>query len=86
MWFWNPSKEEIESWVESKEKEFVEKENKNPRLSAEDWLQRYVFIDLHEVFFASFPTELHAWSSRLAKNKTSTHSDKPVEWTLELIR
>ena len=33
MWFWHPSKEEIENWVEAKEKEFVEKENKNPKLS-----------------------------------------------------
>ena len=29
--------------------------------------------------------ELHAWLSRLAENKTSTHSDKPVEWTPEVI-
>lgn len=86
MWFWHPSKEEIESWVESKEREFVKKESRNPRLSAKDWLQRYIFTNLHEVFFASFPTELHAWLLRLAENKTSTHSDKPVEWTPELIQ
>ena len=34
----------------------------------------------------SFPTELHAWLSRLAENKTSSHSDKLVEWTLEVIQ
>ena len=28
MWFWNPSKEEIENWVEMKEKEFAEQEKK----------------------------------------------------------
>ena len=54
MCFWHPLKEEIENWVELKEKEFVEKENINPRLSAEDWLQRYIFIDLHEILFATF--------------------------------
>ena len=36
MWFWNPSKEGIKIWVESKEIEFIEKENKNPKLSTED--------------------------------------------------
>ena len=85
MWFWHPSKEEIENWVESNEKEFTEQENRNPRLSVEDWLQRYIFIDLHEIFFSTFPSKLHAWLSRLAKNKTSTRSDKTVEWTLEAI-
>jgi hypothetical protein len=49
MWFWHPLKEIIENWVEAKEKEFVVKENKNPRLSTEDWLQRYIFTNLHEI-------------------------------------
>jgi hypothetical protein len=85
-WFWHPSKEDIEVWLESKEKKFTEREKKNPKLSVEDWLQRYAFSDLHEVFFATFPTKLHAWLSRLVENKTSSHSDKPVEWTLEVIQ
>ena len=79
-------KEEIESWVKTKEKEFAEKENRNTRLAIEDWLQRYIFIDLHEIFFATFPSELHAWLSRLAKSNTSTRSDRPTEWALEVIQ
>ena len=86
MWFWHPSKKEIEVWLESKEKEFVEKENRNPNLTAEDWLQRYIFFDLHKVFFTTFPTELHAWLSRIVNNKTSIRSDRPMEWTLEVIQ
>ena len=68
MWFLHPSKEEIESWVESREIEFTEKENKSPRLSTEYWLERYVFNNLHEVFFINFPIDLHAWLSRLVQN------------------
>jgi len=86
MWFWNPSKEEINNWVVSKEKEFTKQKNRNPRLSTEDWLQRYIFSDIHEVFFTTFPTELHAWLSILAENKTSTCSDRPAEWTPEAIQ
>ena len=85
MWFWHTSKKDVEVWIESKKKEFIEKENINPNLSAEDWLQRYIFSDLHKVFFTTFPTELHAWLSRLAENKNSSHSEKPMEWTLEVI-
>ena len=67
MWFWHPSKEEIENWVESKERVFAERENINPRISIEEWLQRYVFTDLHEIFFATFPIDLHEWLSRLGE-------------------
>lgn len=70
MCFWNPSREEIQQWVESKEKAFAERENINPQLSVEDWLQMYMFSDLHESFFATFSSELHAWLSRLAENET----------------
>ena len=86
MWFWHHQKEEIENWVESKEKEFAKQKNRNLRISTEDWLQRYVFSDIHEVFFTIFPTELHVWLSRLAENKIVTHSDKPTKWTLEVIQ
>ena len=85
MWFWHLSKEEIENWVEAKEKVFAKKENRNTRLSAEDWLQRYIFTDVHGIFFATFPSELHAWLSRLAESETSTRSDRPAKWTLEVI-
>ena len=86
MCFWNPSKEEIQQWVESKEKQFTERENINPQLSTEEWLQKYIFTDLHESFFATFPIELHAWLSRLVENKTLSRRVRPMEWTLEEIQ
>ena len=33
MFCWHPTKEELNHWVESKEREFAEKENKSPRLT-----------------------------------------------------
>lgn len=81
MCFWNPSGEEIQQWVESKEKEFAKRENKNPRLSVKDWIQRYIFTYLHESFFATFPSELHAWLSRLVENETFSRRLRPTEWT-----
>ena len=55
-------------------------------MSTDDWLQRYLFTDLHEIFFATFAYELHAWLSRLTDSETSTHSDKPTEWTPKVIQ
>ncbi len=66
MWACHPSKEEIHKWLESKEKEFAKKENIKPKLTAKDWLQRYVFTELHEICFASFFSELHVWRPGLA--------------------
>ena len=50
MFCWHPTKEELKQLVESKEREFAAKENKSPRLSTEDWLQKHIFTDLHEIF------------------------------------
>jgi hypothetical protein len=52
---WNPTKEEIESWIRIKEMEFSQKDNKNPRVTPCKYLDKYFFIDLHEVFFCDFP-------------------------------
>jgi hypothetical protein len=37
--------------IEDQEKDFVESQNKNPNLSTEDWLERYIFTDIHDIFF-----------------------------------
>ena len=50
MFCWNPTKEELNHWVESQEKEFAEKQNKSPRLSTKDWLQKHIITDLHAIF------------------------------------
>ena len=52
MFYWHPIRDELNQWVGSKEKEFSEQENKSPRLSTEDWLQKHIFTDLHTIFFA----------------------------------
>ena len=66
MWLWHPELSEIEAWFETKAKEFAETENKNPNRDSEAWLQKYIYIDVHKVFFTMFPLELHLWVERLA--------------------
>ena len=66
MWLWHPELSEIEAWFENKAKEFTEAENRNPNRDSEEWLQKYIYIDVHEVLFAMFPSKLHSWVERLA--------------------
>jgi hypothetical protein len=58
---WNPTKEEIESWLKTKELEFAQKYNRNSRVTPRKYLEKYVFTDLHEVFFCDFPHLLQDW-------------------------
>jgi len=53
--FWRPTMKEIIEWLERKEQEFSRKENRKPQMSDEQWMQRYVYIELHEIFFGEFP-------------------------------
>jgi hypothetical protein len=47
-------KVEIESWMKIKELEFAQKDNKNPKITSRKYLDKYMFRDLHEVFFCDF--------------------------------
>ena len=59
MWeHWNPTKKEIEEWWDLKLHEFAVQENRNLQVSEEDWVDRYIFIDIQEIFFVSFLVEL----------------------------
>jgi hypothetical protein len=44
-------KVEIERWLKTKEHEFGQKDNRNPKLSPRKYLDKYVLSDLHEIFF-----------------------------------
>ena len=50
---------EIGDWLDENYLKFAEKENTNLCRSARDFLQRYVFCDVYEIFFGSIHIELH---------------------------
>jgi hypothetical protein len=54
-------KAEIESWFKTKELEFVQKDNRNTKLTPCKYLDKYVLSDLHEVFFCDFLHVLQEW-------------------------
>jgi hypothetical protein len=77
-------KKEIERWLETKQLEFTQKYNKGSRYTPRQYLQRYVFIDLHEEYFFFFPQLLQEWLLRL-KDTHPTNQIRPVVWTAENI-
>jgi hypothetical protein len=81
-----PSKMEIQKWIEEKEKEFTESLIKNPKLSTEDWLKRYIFTNIHEIFFGGIHQELYKWLARLAYIQFDIRSRPPMVWTSALIK
>ena len=85
MFCWHPTRDKLNQWVGSKEKEFSEHENKSPRLSTKDWLQKHIFTDLHTIFFATYGDELYDWLSKLT-NKNIFKKKRNIVWTLELIQ
>ena len=80
---WNPTKKGIEYWLDIKIHEFVAQENRNPRLSREDSLDCYLYTEICEIFFVSFPTELCEW---IAHIQGRCKLNRPIVWTLELVR
>ena len=77
---WNPTKEKIEGWLRTKELEFAQKDNRNPRITPRKYLDKYVFTDLHEVFFCDFPHLLQEWMLRL-KDNHATNRIRKIDWT-----
>jgi hypothetical protein len=77
---WNPTKSEIKSWLRTKELNFSQKDNRHPRITPRKYLDKYMFIDLHEVFFYDFPHLLQEWILRLKDNHT-TNRIRQLDWT-----
>ena len=59
-------KKELEDWWDLKFHKFVVQENRNSQISEEQWLDRYIFLDIREIFFITFPIESYKWIPKLA--------------------
>ena len=86
MWLWHPELSEIEAWFETKAKEFAKIENRNPNCNSETWLQKYIYTNVHEVFFTTFPSKIHSWVERLTDSIRYIRSDRPVQWNQAAVQ
>ena len=48
-------------------------------------MERHLYTEIKEIFFASFPSKLHEWIMKLADNQATSGLNKPIVWTLELV-
>ena len=65
--------------------EFAKKENRSPRLSTEDWLEKHIASDIHSIFFATYGNKLYDWLSKLTDRNTFKKK-RTIVWTSELIQ
>lgn len=82
---WNPTKKELEDWLDQKLHEFLAKENRNLQILKEGWLDCYIYTKIHEIFFATFLIELYKWIVRLVDNAGRCRLYQPIVWTPELV-
>ena len=54
-------------------------------MSPKNWVDRYIYSDIHEVFFVEFPVILYEWLTRLAARQTSFQRREFVEWSDQLV-
>ena len=43
-------------------------------------------MEIHEIFFASFPTKLYEWIVKLADSQGRWKLDGPIVWTPDLVQ
>lgn len=43
-------------------------------------------MEIHKIFFTSFPTELNEWIAKLADSQGRWKLDSPIVWTPNLVR
>lgn len=71
--------------MDGKIHEFTAQENRNLQLSKEEWLDCYLYTEIHEIFFASFSTELYEWIMKLVDSQGRCKLDRSIMWTPKLV-
>ena len=82
---WHPTKPEIQDWVDFKALEFARGESEGSRLIPTQWLNRYLYIYIHEILFCEFPVYLYEWLLRLATQRRNFQGGEPIDWSPQLI-
>jgi len=57
-----------------------------PLLSKEQWLEHYLYTEIHGILFASFPSEFYEWIKKLVYCQGRCRLHKLIAWTPELVR
>jgi len=52
----------------------------NSHSSKEEWLNRYLYKEEHEIFLCSFLCELYEWLAKMANVQGLWKLDNPIVW------
>ena len=74
---WHSTNPKIQDWVDFKALEFAQEESKGSRLNPIEWLGRYLYTNIHDVFFSEFLIVLHEWLSRLETQQRNFQGGAP---------
>jgi hypothetical protein len=74
------SQEEIQDWLTTKEHEFSQWENQGLNVNVKRWKEKYIYTDMHEIFFLEFSCLLYEWLKRHTIANTSLRPQEPMVW------
>ena len=83
---WRPNKKEIDEWFENKIQEFAVRENRSANLTIEKWKNKYIFIEIYEIFFVTFAVQLQEWLARFVDLQKCWKDERITLWAPELIQ
>ena len=73
-------KTKIQYWVNYKAQEFAREESEGSQWNPNEWLEWYLYTDIHDILFSEFPIVLHEWLSKLTTQKKKFRGES-TEWS-----
>ena len=83
---WKPTKAKIKEWLENKEDEFTQKETRGLWISPQFQKDRYLYSDLHEIFFRELPISLYERTKRRFEINNIWRELWQIVWTEQKIK
>jgi hypothetical protein len=77
---WHPSWEDIQEWLTAKEHEFSPREIQLLMVNINQWKDRYLYTDMHDILFTEFPCLLVEWLKRKTATNSTVWPFEPVVW------
>ena len=72
--------------MDSKMLAFTQEDIIGTWLSVENSIDKYIYYDIHNIFFVEFPILLHEWLSSLVTKQTNFQRRESVKWSDQLIQ
>jgi hypothetical protein len=77
---WYPFGEEVQYWPTAKEHDFSLRETQGLRVNVKQWKEKYIYTNMHKLFFVEFPCLLYEWMKKKTARNCSLWLLKPVVW------